>query len=194
MSFDRTLRRSPLYRRPSKVGEQLTLVDLNHCPRIGFKGADTVAWFANNEVAMPKQPNQATKLGNGGLNARLSANEFFLIEYQSEQNSTIDTLRSEWSMDIPERTYLLERGDSHACFEITGDKTADCLAKICGVDLQPHKFANLDLAQTFVGKLSAMVIRLDKKAQLSYLLLADITASEYLWGVVEDAATEFNKP
>ena len=114
------------------------------------------------------------------------------IESRAGQESKIELLRNAWSMNIAERTYLLERGDSHSCFEISGDRTAEMFSKICGVDLRPNSFANLSVAQTSVGKLNAIVIRVDKESRLSYLLMADLSAAEYLWGVVEDAMAEFN--
>ena len=192
MSSSNSLRRSPLYRQPGAVNGRLTLVDLSHCSRIGFKGADTVAWLSSHDIAMPEIANQARVLESGSINARLSDTEFFIIDTGENDASPIESLRSAWSMDIAERSYILERGDSHACFEISGDCADQMFSKICGIDLRPSKFANLSLAQTSVGKLNAIVIRADKGSNLSFLLLADLSAAEYLWNVIADAMSEFN--
>ncbi len=192
MNTQHELRRSPLSRQASQIGTQLMIKDLTHCQRIGFKGTDTMAWLESMNVDMPQLINHACELSGGGLNARLSATEFLFLHLLDNNNDHIESLRTTWSMDITERTYLLERGDSHSCFEVCGEKADEMFAKICGVDLRPHKFTNLSVAQTSVGRMNSIVIRYDKDSRLRYLLLADITAAEYLWNVVADAATEFN--
>lgn len=194
MTARNTMRRAPRYRWADSIEAEVSIRDLSSSARLGFKGADTGRWLEANNIAMPERANQACSFTSQSLNARLSETEFLMIDLESEQNPTLDKLRDCWSMDIEERTYLLERGDSHACFSISGDHTAEVFSKICGVDLRPHKFANLSLAQTSVGRLNSIVIRFDKKEQLRYLLLADISAAEYLWNVVVDAADEFNQP
>ena len=64
--------------------------------------------------------------------------------------------------------------------------------KICAVDLRPHKFADLSIAQTSVARLSAIVIRDDRGGTLGYHLLADSASAAYLWDCLIDAMAEFD--
>ena len=50
---------------------------------------------------------------------------------------------------------------------------ADMFAKLCGVDLSPNRFAEGQVAQTSVARLSAIVIRSDTAGALAFHLLAD---------------------
>ena len=65
-------------------------------------------------------------------------------------------------------------------------------AKICGVDLRPHHFADGRIAQTSLAKMSAIVIRADLGRTPAFHLLADSASAEYLWGCLLDAMAEFD--
>jgi len=195
--MNHTLRRSPLQRLETQISGNISLKDLTLNARIGFKGADTVAWLESLKIKLSAEPNTASQVDECVIAARLSYTEFFLIDTAHQQCQVIESLRAAWSMDIPERTYLLERADSHACFEISGERAAEMFAKICGIDLRPHKFPPLAVTQTSVGKMNAIVVRNDpsndKSDKPTFLLLADLSGAEYLWNVVLDAMQEFNQ-
>ena len=64
---------------------------------------------------------------------------------------------------------------------VTGEQAPAMFAKICGVDLRPHKFEQGRIAQTSVAKIGAIVIR-DYLGELpAYHLLADSASAEYMW-------------
>jgi sarcosine oxidase subunit gamma len=86
----------------------------------------------------------------------------------------------------------MPRSESHAWFMVTGAQAPVMFAKICGVDLRPHRFAVGAIAQTSVAKMSAIVIRADLGGTPAFHLLADSASAEYLWTCVFDAMAEFD--
>jgi sarcosine oxidase subunit gamma len=75
---------------------------------------------------------------------------------------------------------------------VTGDKSAEMFAKICGVDLRPKHCPVGTIAQTSIAKMSGIIIRADLGRTLAYHLLADIASAEYLWNCVVDAIAEYD--
>ncbi len=70
------------YQDLSKEKEQLTklgLIDLSAVARIGFKGSDTPEWLSAQGIALPNNPNQAKRLDDATLVAKLSTNEYYLL-------------------------------------------------------------------------------------------------------------------
>jgi sarcosine oxidase, subunit gamma len=182
---------------PSNAGSKsLYLADLSALPRIGFKGRGTVAAMKARGVMVEAEPNKAFVQENGGLCLVLAPGEVILLGDPLAANAkkdlaNFDQMLASWKLEDEERTYPLLRRDSHAWFALGGEKSAHMLAKVCAVDLRPHKFTNLSIAQTSVAKMSAIVTRADIGDSLNYHLLADSAAALYFWGCLMDAAHEF---
>jgi sarcosine oxidase subunit gamma len=85
----------------------------------------------------------------------------------------------------------MPRGESHCWFTVTGEQAPAMLAKLCGVDLRPAKFAAGQIAQTSVAKINAIVIRCPAGEVVAYHLLADSASAEYFWTYLTDAMAEF---
>jgi sarcosine oxidase subunit gamma len=214
-------RRSPIYRETQKAGawfetmnggvvathyssdhtaeealaRRMGLADLSVLPRTGFKGAGTVDWLMSQGLAIGSDSNMAYRQEGGELAARLAPTEIFLLDALSASGALIDKLNAgwNWGTEKPRKLigYPMPRQDSHAWFMVSGTSAPEMFAKICGVDLRPHKFAPGQIAQTSLAKMSGIVIRADLGAVPAYHLLADIASAEYLWGAVLDAMTEF---
>lgn len=214
------LRRSPIYRLTQAAGafcevinsgavpmhygspeseldraRRMAIADLSVLPRTGFKGTGTVDWLAGQGLTVGPDSNMAYRQDGGALAARLAPTEVFLIDGLEATGALIDQLNGAWNWgaEKPRKLigYPMPRQDSHAWFMITGDAAPDMFAKICGVDLRPHKFAPGRIAQTSLAKMSGIVIRDDRGAIPAFHLLADVASAEYLWGAVLDAMSEF---
>jgi sarcosine oxidase subunit gamma len=214
------LRRSPIYRLTQAAGafcevinsgavpmhygspeseldraRRMAIADLSVLPRTGFKGTGTVDWLAGQGLTVGPDSNMAYRQDGGALAARLAPTEVFLIDGLEATGALIDQLNNAWNWgaEKPRKLigYPMPRQDSHAWFMITGDAAPDMFAKICGVDLRPHKFAPGRIAQTSLAKMSGIVIRDDRGAIPAFHLLADVASAEYLWGAVLDAMSEF---
>lgn len=170
----------------------VVLRDLSPLPRTGFKGADTAAWLSAQGLDCAAPHNRATAQADATLLARLSPGEFLLLGRLDGAAGLVDTLDSRWSLDEAGMCFQLPRRDSHAWFLLSGPGTPQLFAKICGIDLRPHKLADLTIAQTSVARLSAIVIRDDRAGDPAFHLLADSASAAYLWDCLVDAMAEFS--
>ncbi len=179
------------------------LVDLSPLPRAGFKGADTATWLSRQGLDPLPPPNTARIHPEGGLIARLAPGEVLLLPAPLATIAPwIDALDQARAGDgAAGLCYPVPRADSHGWLALTGPRAPDTLATLCGVDLRPHRFPNLAVAQTSVARLWAIVIRADRPAAggeagdgggaLCYHLLADWASMRDLWASLLDAMRAF---
>jgi sarcosine oxidase subunit gamma len=174
----------------------LGLADLSVLPRTGFKGTGTVEWLAGQSLAIGADSNRAYRQAGGELAARLAPTEVFLIDSLDGTGELMQRLNASWSWgsERPRRLigYPMPRSESHAWFTVSGELAPTMFAKICGIDLRPHRFPEGAIAQTSVAKMSAIIIRADLGAVPGFHVLADSASAEYLWHCVIDAMEEFN--
>jgi sarcosine oxidase subunit gamma len=64
-------------------------------------------------------------------------------------------------------------------------------AKLCGVDLRPHKFPVNAIAQTSVARSVGIIIRADLGAVPAFHLLGDSASALYMLDCIEDAMEEY---
>lgn len=171
------------------IAAPVVLTDLSPFARTGFKGADTPDWLARQGLVLPAAPNQALVQADGSLLARLSAGEFLLLGRPGDEMGLVERLDAAWSWgEGAGMCFPLPRQDSHAWFHLRGPAVPAMLAKLCGVDLRPHAFADGAVAQTSVARLNAIIVRQGDDVHL----LADSASAEYLWACVVDAMAEFD--
>ena len=177
--------------RASRMG----LADLSVLARTGFKGVGTVDWLTSQGLVIGEDSNIAYRQSGGEWAARLAPNEIFLIDSLAGSGALIRRVNQAWNWgtEKPRKAigYPTPRQDSHAWFMVSGKSAPDMFAKICGVDLRLHKFAEGQIAQTSLAKMSGIIIRTDLGPVPGYQLLADIASAEYLWSAVLDAMQEF---
>jgi sarcosine oxidase subunit gamma len=168
---------------------RLALADLSPLPRAGFKGSGTVEWLEAEGVPLPAT-NQA-KPASGELVVRLGTREVLVLS-QSEGPGLADRLQATWPTSTAgPRGYPVPRQDSHFWFLLKGEHAPACLAKLCAVDLRPHRFAELEVAQTQAMRLSVIIIR-DAGLPPAFHLLGDSASTEYAWDCLVDAMREFD--
>ena len=177
------------------TARRMALADLSVLPHGGFKGRGTVEWLTGQGLTIGADSNKAYRQTDGELAARLAPTEIFLLDSLQGTGRLINKLGSAWqwapAAPRPQQGYPTPRQDSHGWFMVTGEKSAEMFAKICGVDLRPAHCPVGTIAQTSVAKMSATIIRADLGSTLAYHLLADIASAEYLWMCVEDAIAEY---
>ncbi|MDZ4734846.1 MAG: hypothetical protein SGJ07_00720 [Rhodospirillaceae bacterium] len=175
---------------------RIGLVELTPLPRTGFKGAGTVDWLKGQGLTIGEPANIAYPQAGGELALKLAATEIFLIDDLAATGTMIERLDAAWqwapAAPRPAMGYPMPRRESHAWFAVTGERAPGMFAKICGVDLRPHKFENRRIAQTSAAKMGAVIVRDDLGGVPAYHLLADMASSEYLWGCLLDAMAEFD--
>lgn len=174
----------------------LALVDLSPLPRIGFKGAGTIEWLTAQGLAIGPDSNRAYPQPDGALAARLAPSEIFLIDGLGGAGALVNRLGQAWSWGSEKPRKLIgnpmPRADSHCWFAATGAQAPAMFAKICGIDLREGRFAEGQIAQTSVARISGIVIRIPGLPLPGFHLLADSASGEYLWDCVTDAMAEFD--
>jgi len=211
-------RRSPLYRELTALGAEfeemagaacaarcgadveaeaararvLGLCDLTVVPRRGFKGRSAIEWARQTGAAVGPDNNRAYAQADGTLLARLADSEVMLLGDLSGRAVVADGLMAAWSEARPEGVHPVPRADTNCWFAVTGARAAEMFAKLCGIDLQPARFALGAVAQTSVARLNAIVVRDDFGAALGYHLLTDFASARFMFSCLVDAMAEFH--
>jgi sarcosine oxidase subunit gamma len=172
----------------TKQAQHLGLADLSTLPRTGFKGLGTPDWALDLGIELPARPNRALLQSDGTLVARLSQSELLLA---SNLNGLSESIANATQAELAERVYSLPRSDSHSWLVLCGSQAAETLAKVCGVDLRSHKFADGEIAQTSIAKINGVIVRNDLGETLSYCIFSDSSSVEFLWDSLLDAMAEF---
>jgi sarcosine oxidase subunit gamma len=76
--------------------------------------------------------------------------------------------------------YPVPRAEGTFWVAISGRGAPDMFACVCGVDLRPGSFRDLQVAQTVIAKSSAIIIRDDAFADPTFHVLGDISLGPYL--------------
>ncbi len=170
------------------LATRLALIDLSPLPRLGRKGRGALDALRAADIPVPPVNNMALYNSDGAIIARLADAEALILPDIELAGDTLDRFESS-----PERAgcYPVPRGDSHFWFVLCGTNAVACLQKLCGVDLGPRDFADLQIAQTSVARLSAIVIREDRADVPAFHLLADSASALYFWDVLCDAMDDF---
>ena len=179
----------------AETGRRLGLADLSPLARTGFKGAGTAEWLAGQGIVVPEGSNRAARQVNGPLAARLAPTELLILGGLDGDPQPVRRLdaagAAEPRLPASPRGFPMPRADSHAWLRVTGAAAPAMFAKLCGVDLRAHKFADLEIAQTQLARISAIVIRDDLGPLPAYHLLFDSASGAYLWDCLTDAMAEF---
>lgn len=165
------------------------LADLSPLVRWGVKGAGAVDWLQREGWRVPELNNCAERMDDGTLVARLADGEALLLDNPAEASAR---LRGLMEAEMLPRCYGVSRADSHLWFRLSGTMGPECLAKVCGVDLRLHRFADLAVAQTSLARLSAVIVREDRSGIPAFHILADSASALYLWDCLTDAMAEFD--
>lgn len=169
----------------------LALCDLSAVRRIGFKGWATAEWLIAQGASIADAPNRVYPQGDGARVARLSKGEFVVLGDLEGRSTLPDRLASAWSMAGANGCFRVPREDSSAWLTLTGEHAGAMFAKVCGVDLRPHKFPIDQIAQTSLARMNAIIMRADRRGTLAFDLVFDLASAVYLWGALLDAMQEF---
>lgn len=176
------------------AARELSLCDFSGLSRIGIKGPGTCEWITERGLTVPSESNRGLRQSDGTLLARLAPNEVLILGDIDQKSLAIEGLAEAWRCEEDPagapRGFIVPRQHSQAWFRISGRKTAETLAKLCGVDLRASSFNNLQVAQTSVARLNAIVIRDDLADVHAHHLLADFASAEYCWECLLDAGLE----
>jgi len=168
----------------------LTLRDLTHLPRTGFKGRGTAAWLAAAGWPVPPAPNRCLVRDDGARIARLGAEDFLLVDALDGSTAHARALEAHWLAAVPPGGLLrpTPKQHSHALLALSGGGAVDVMARLCAVDLRPDSFGSESVAQTFAAGVVVTVLPLPD----GYLLLFDSAVAAYAWHCLVDALAGFD--
>jgi sarcosine oxidase subunit gamma len=170
---------------------EMGLIDLSPLPRTGFKGRGALDWLRSQGVTIGEENNVAYPQPDGALAARLASSEALILGDAAGSDAACRRLDEAWSLEASDGAYIVPRRSANFWFRITGCHAATMFAKICGVDLRPHKFPDHAIAQTSIARTNGIAIRDDLGDLLAFHLLGDSASAEYLWRCLVDAMDEF---
>ena len=90
-----------------------------------------------------------------------------------------------------EMVNVFDATHGRALMRITGAKTVDLLAKVCGIDLSEEVTPDGAAFRSSVAKLVTDVVRDDRDGERSYLLHCERSSGQYLFDALIDAGDEF---
>lgn len=173
------------------AARDMAIADLSPLARVGYKGRRALDWARGHGVTIGDNNNIAYRQPDGELAARLADTEVVVIDTLVGTGALPHRIESEWTMDNADGGYLVNRQGANFWFMVTGRHAAAMLAKVCGVDLRPAKFAVGAIAQTSVARTNCIVIRADLGGTLAFHVMGDSASAEYQWGCMLDAMEEF---
>lgn len=174
------------------VARRLGLADLSPLPRVGFRGPGAREWLTAQGVDLPDAPNRARIQPDGAIAVTRSWTEALVLGSIQGADSLCARLEAGASDAYRARAYPLPRFDGLFWFALTGASAAECLAKVCGVDMRETAFAVGSVAQTSLARLTAVIVRLDAGSTPLFHLLGDSASAEYAWTSLLDAMQEFD--
>ena len=166
---------------------QIGIADLSPLPRIGFKGPESDRWLETQGYSYATALNRAYLQHDGSLICRLAENEMLWLNGFQNPCPPPDIGMNDAGC------YAIRRQDSHIEVVVLGAATVDMMAKLCAVDLSPHAFQNLSIAQTSVARLSAIIVRSDIAETPAMRILVDSSSARYFWQCLLDAMEEYGE-
>ena len=173
------------------AARQLGLADLSPLPRVGFRGPGASKWLAAQGVDLPDGPNRACTQPDGAIAVTRSWTEVLVLGNIHGPDGLCARLEARSADAHSARAYALPRFDGLFWFALTGASVAECLAKVCGIDLRESAFPPGSVAQTSVARLNAVIVRVDAGATPLFHLLGDSASADYAWTSLLDAMQEF---
>lgn len=175
----------------TEFARSMAIADLTALRRGGYKGWTALDWLRGQGVTIGDN-NTTVEQPDGSRVARLADSEALILGDLAGGSALLDRVEAAWSLEGAEGAYPVPRPDTNAWFVVTGANAATMMAKMCGVDLRPHKFPDGAIAQTSVARMTAIAIRHDLGRTLAYDVIADSAAAAYLWRCLIDAMDEFD--
>ncbi|MCH7555550.1 MAG: sarcosine oxidase [Proteobacteria bacterium] len=175
----------------TKRARSLAVCDLSALPRAGFKGREAQSWPAAQGLVISPDNNFSVIQDDGALVARLADSEVLILSDLACRSGLCARLAEAWSPDPDPGVYPVPRRDTNCWYMISGGHADALFAKLCAVDLRPHKFPLGAIAQTSLARLNGIVIRADLGDVLAYHLLTDSAAAGYMWMCLLDAMDEW---
>ncbi|MFQ5984538.1 MAG: sarcosine oxidase [Alphaproteobacteria bacterium] len=171
--------------------QDLAIADLCALRRSGYKGQRAIEWVRSQGAVVTDENNMTAVQSDGSRIARLADTEVLILGDLFGGGRVADELEDAWGYETGLLAYPIPREDTNFWFAVSGRHAAAMFAKVCGVDLRPHKFPEGGVAQTSLARMNAIIVRHDVGGTLAFDVLADSASAAYVWSSLIDAMDEF---
>ena len=185
---------NPIFRSPIRVAETTTpsleLADLTGLPIALIQGEAAAQVLSDYFGQVPAKPGDLVEVVDGFL-ARLTPGEFYLFG-QSAWAALPTAAELESSFKAAGVfAHTVDYTHGQAALKLAGDRTADILSKICGLDFHDSTFPNMQVKQTSAAKIKTLIARVDEGGTPAYHLHVSRPLGQYFWETLLDAGQEF---
>lgn len=108
----------------------LALCDVSAFPKLGIKGPQAYSWLKSQGIQPPTEIYGVVDLADGGILAKIAANEFFLES--GIASSTVEQVSTQLG-SAPDGCYRVEQ--ENGAFLLSGSHYKQVMAQACAVDL-----------------------------------------------------------
>jgi sarcosine oxidase, subunit gamma len=161
----------------------LALCDLSALPKLGVKGPGAEAWLRGHGLDLPPATYDVRALADGGLVARLGAEDFFL---ESGAGGDFLARVAAGLAEAPGGVYRVERQD--ATFLLSGARAVGVLAQLCSIDFRRAPADRLIL--TRAGGVNCGVLPCTVAEVPAFRVWVDPTYAVALWEVLAEISEE----
>ena len=174
----------------NRATSPLTITDLTPLAKIVVRAR----WDGAAAGALGVPHGRGARNDTGALVTGSSPGEWLVLAPPGTAPEVTAALRE--AADGAELVTVLDLTHGLAVMRITGERSADLLAKVCAVDFGDRVTPDGSALRSSVARLAAGVVRDDQDgasapAVRSYLLHCDRSYGEYLFGALVDAGREF---
>jgi sarcosine oxidase subunit alpha len=183
--------RSPISARPAPAGTgALTITDLSAMAKVQVRAPHDGA------VAAALAPfGRAARDGSGALVIGSGPGEWLVIDAPGTQDALL--ARLEEHAGVPDEfvakefVTVVDLSHGRALVRLHGRRSADLLAKVCGIHLADDVVPDGAALRTSVAKLVTDIVREDAGGIPGYLLHCERSSGQYLVDALLDAGAEF---
>jgi glycine cleavage system aminomethyltransferase T len=153
----------------------LGLCDVSGLAKIGVKGPGAEDWLAKQGIDLPTAVYATKRLADGGIIARLAADEFILEG--GLRSDTVAAVEERFGSYGQDNVFRVERQE--ATFLLVGSSAQDVLAQTCGINFReapPGQLVLTRVADVSCGLLPEVI-----GASPAYRVWIDCSYAIYLW-------------
>ncbi|MDQ3506138.1 MAG: sarcosine oxidase, partial [Actinomycetota bacterium] len=172
--------------RESASGVPVALYDLSGLAKFGVRAAPD----GRVAEALGTAFSRTTRAADGSLVVGSGPGEWLVLVEPGAADGVRTRLESKTAAS-GEFASVVDLTHGRALLRLAGARSADLLAKVCGIDFSDDITPDGSALRTSVAKLVTDIVRDDQEGALSYLLHCERSSGTYLFEALVDAGTEF---
>lgn len=166
----------------------LTITDETPLTKIQVKAP----WDGGMAAALGVPYGRAADDGHGALVTGAAPGEWLVLAAPGTSGEAAARLRETAERSASgELVTVLDLTHGRALMRVTGERSADLLAKVCAVDFSDDMTPDGAAFRSSVARLATDMVRSAREGRRSYLLHCERSSGQYLFDALVDAGAEF---